>query len=260
MLQLDPWTIVAEILNFTVLGVVLYFLLFRPMMRRIREEEAERERLLEEREEQRQEAQRIREDLEERLDSAEERASEIVDEAREKAEAERSQLIEEAEQEVEQILLEAQEDAQTLRGRAMSDFHDEMLDAIMTLSGQVIRQVAPPEVHDKLVEDLNDRIWEMGRSEMQQVQTFRRSLGEREPTAHVSTAQPLSTEQQGQLARTLTALADQHVDVELANDPALVAGVRVRLGDIIIDNSIADRLDEMRDSISEDLEETTPNE
>ncbi|HEC33912.1 MAG TPA: hypothetical protein ENI37_04275, partial [Chloroflexi bacterium] len=61
-------------------------------------------------------------------------------------------------------------------------------------------------VHDSLVQQLSDRIWELGRSEMERVETFRRSLGDRAPTAYVTTARPLSPEQQGLLARTFTAL------------------------------------------------------
>jgi len=80
-------------------------------------------------------------------------------------------------------------------------------------------------------------------------------LGDREPTAHVTTAESLTLEQQGLLARTLTALADRHVDLEVRIDPDLVAGVRVRIGDIIVDSSIAGQLDELRDKALDALNE-----
>jgi len=41
------------------------------------------------------------------------------------------------------------------------------------------------------------------------------------------------------VGRTFTALADRHVNLELRTDPNLAAGLRVRLGDMVVDNSVA---------------------
>lgn len=100
----------------------------------------------------------------------------------------------------------------------------------------------------------------MGRSEMARVEAFRVSLGDREPTAYVTSAKPLSSEQQGELARTLTALADRHVDLDLRIDASLAAGLRVRLEDIVIDNTIAGQLQELRESVAQALKEDIENE
>jgi F-type H+-transporting ATPase subunit delta len=142
----------------------------------------------------------------------------------------------------------------------VGDFHAELLDAIVELSGQLIGQAAPPEVHDALVQQLCDRIWELGRSEMDRVEAFRRSLGERAPTAFVKSARPLSPEQQGLLGRTFTALADRRVNLDLSTNPGLAAGMQVRLGDFVVDNSIAGQLDELREGVSEALKGRLANE
>jgi F-type H+-transporting ATPase subunit delta len=76
----------------------------------------------------------------------------------------------------------------------------------------------------------------------------------------VTTAEPLSSEQQGELARTLTALADRNVDIQMETDPDLAAGMRLRLGDIVVDNSIEGRLEELREQVSEALEERLTDE
>jgi F0F1-type ATP synthase delta subunit len=41
----------------------------------------------------------------------------------------------------------------------------------------------------------------------------------------------------------------------VTSDPVLAAGVRIRLGDLVIDNSIGDRLNSLRKSISQSVEE-----
>jgi F-type H+-transporting ATPase subunit b len=255
MLNLDWMTVIFQIINFLVLATVLYYFLFRPVMRHVTKRAAEKKQLLRELERDHQEAARLRAELEARLAKADQEAASIVPAAREQAETERTALLQEAQAEVERILAEAYTDALRRRRLAVDAFHDELLDTILEISGQVIGRTAPPEMHDALVKQLSDRIWELGRSEMQRVESFRRSLGDREPTAYVTTAQSLSPEQQGLLVRTLTALADRHVNLELKTDPVLVAGLRVRLGDTIVDNSIAGQLAELRESVSTAIRE-----
>jgi len=255
MLNLDVATIIFQIVNFLALAALLYWFLFRPVTRSVKARRAERKRLAEQIAQDREDAETLRAELEARLASAEEEAAAIIARAQEQARDERATLLQETQAEVERILVEAHTDAHRLRQQTVEDFHDELLDTILELCSWVIERAAPPEVHDALVQQLNDRIWELGRSEMERVETFRRSLGDRTPTAHVTTAQPLSPEQQGLLARTFTALADRHVDLELKTDPALAAGLRVRLGDTLVDNSIGGQLAELRDTVSQALKE-----
>jgi F-type H+-transporting ATPase subunit b len=260
MLNLDFATIAFQIANFLALTALLYYFVFQPVMSRVKERRAEKERLAREMAQDREEAEKLRAELEARLAEAEEEADEIIAEAQKRAEEERAALLEETHEEVERILAEAHTDAHRLQRQAVEQFHEELLDAILDISGQAIGRIAQPEVHDKLTQQLNDRIWELGRSDMERVETFRLSLGDRAPTAYVTSARDLSSEQQGELARTLTALADRHVNLELKTDASLAAGLQVRLEDIVVDSSIAGQLDELRDKVTEALKERMRNE
>jgi len=147
-----------------------------------------------------------------------------------------------------------------VRHQAAEGFEEKALEAVLEVSGQLIERAAPPEVHDALLKELTERIWEMGRTDMGRVEEFRRSLVERTPTAHIATARALTAEQQGLLAQTFTALADRHVDVEMNINPALAAGARVRIGDLLIDNSIAGHMRHLRDETVKALEEQMAHE
>jgi F-type H+-transporting ATPase subunit b len=254
LLRPDLTTILFEAVNFLILAGLLYYLLFKPVTAQIEARREERERMRREAMADREEASQLREELEARLAHAEEEAAQIISEAEQEAEKTRQDLQENAEREAERILAEAHRDTRQMRQQSTEDFYEELLDAILGISAQMIRRAAPAELHDNLVQQLSDRIWEMGRSEMARVEAFRRSLGDREPTAYVTTAQQLSPEQQGLLARTFTALADRHVNVELKTDEDLAAGLKVRLGDIVVDNSIRGQLEQLRDDAGEALE------
>jgi F0F1-type ATP synthase membrane subunit b/b' len=255
MLELDASTVLWQIVNFLVLFAALYFILFRPMMRRIREQAEEKARMMEKLKEDQREAENLREELEARLENAEDEAESIVERAKNQAEVERAELLQEAQAEVERILAEAQTDASRLKRQAIEEFHDELLQGVLDVSGLVIGRVAPEDMHESMVQQLSDSVWELGRSDMRRVEVLRRSLGERTPTVMARTAKTLSPEQQGRLVRTFSALADRNVNIDLKVEPTLGLGIQVRLGDLVMDNTIAGRLDELRDSVSDALKE-----
>nr|MBC7244447.1 F0F1 ATP synthase subunit delta [Chloroflexota bacterium] len=255
MLNLDLATIVFQVINFLVLAVVLNRFVFQPVLRQAAQRAEERERLMKEIAEERHRVAVLRTELEQRQTEIDEEIDKILAKARERAEAESQELLQQTHAEVEQMLVEAQADVYRLKQQAMDEFHEQLVEAILEISANVTARVAPPEVQDALIDGLVERIREMGRTEMDRVDAIRRALSTREPIAYVSSARELSVEQQGQLARILTALADRLVSIQLSIDPALVAGIQVRLGDMVMDHSLAGQLQELREQVSKALRE-----
>ncbi|MCU0520305.1 MAG: F0F1 ATP synthase subunit delta [Anaerolineae bacterium] len=259
MLDLNLETVAWQTFNFLVLFAALYFVLFRPTMARVRETaEAQRQRELR-LEQSIAEAEKLRKELERRLASAEEEADGIVGSARDQAEVERATLISVARGEVERVLAEAHVDAYRVKEQALAEFRDELLSTVLDVAGLTIGRVAPDSLHDELVQQLCDTVWDMGQSDMRRVELLRQSLGDRTPTVVVRSAQPLTNEQQGLIARTFAALADRNVNIELAVEPPLGLGLEVRLGDVVLDNTIAGRFDVLRGTVVNALKERLPD-
>lgn len=260
MLQLDIPTIVFEIINFLALSILLYFLLFRKVMQRVRERAQEKERIMQEMREEREEAKQIRNELEEHLENVDEDVSEIVAKAQEEMEEERKNIIQSAKGEAERILNEARAEADQIQHKAMDDFRQQIFQTVTDISGHIIRNVSPGEIHNHLVEDLNQRIWELGRKEMDRVETIRRSLDERSATITVESAQELSADQQRKLVKTLSALVDRDIDLDISVDPDLILGLRMRVGDTVITNSIASELETIQEKAYATFTERLPHE
>jgi F-type H+-transporting ATPase subunit delta len=64
----------------------------------------------------------------------------------------------------------------------------------------------------------------------------------------------LSTEQYMKLLNTFNALADKEVELEITVQPDLVAGIKARVGDIVLDNTVKAHLEEMREAVDQKLE------
>lgn len=260
MLKLDVFTIIWQIVNFLIFAGLLYYFLFRPMSARIKAVAAEKEQLQQELLADREAAAALRVELETRLESTEEEAARIIEEAKNQAELDRVALMQEVQAEVEHILTEAQVDAYRLKRQSVDEFHEDLLGAVLDVSALTIGRVSPEHLQEALLKQLNDSVWELGRVDMQRVELLRRSLGTRTPVVIARVARPLTAEQQGQLVRTFTALADRNVTLDLKVEPALGLGLRVRIGDLVLDNTIAGKLGALQNEVMDLLKERLANE
>ena len=68
--------------------------------------------------------------------------------------------------------------------------------------------------------------------------------------AEVRSAVDLTTEQNTRLARALTTLQGRQVRINVVVDPEVVGGIVVRVGDDVIDGSVASRLEQARRAVS----------
>jgi F-type H+-transporting ATPase subunit b len=260
MLDLDLTTILLEILNFLVLSAGLYFLLFRPVLRRVEARAEEKARTEREMKSNLQETEARKAEAENRLAHLDEEINNLLDQARDQIERERRQMLEAIRSEAEQARKDAEADIQRVQKQELKEFNRYVLNTLIALSGELIEKIAPPEVHDRLVQEANDYVWQFGKEQPREVENLRRSLGERTPTVHIVSARILNPDQQRMLAKTFSALTDRSVNFELETDPHLYGGVRVRVGDILIDNSILAQLERIRSETDIGMLAMIPNE
>ena len=256
LLDIDLVTILAEILNFLILAAALYFLLFKPMMKRIDKRAEEKERNLREAREKEMEAEDKLNTIEERLSNLNSEIESRLDEAYQKAQSERQSLLEATQEEAEKILSDAENEAAKRQQQEMEELQERLVDTILDISSKILGKTTPKEVHENLIEDLTAEIWDMGKNDMRQVRTIRDSLAERTPTVHVTSGKELTADQQRSLVKTFSALADSNVNMEIEVDPNLISGIRVRIGDLVVENTLAMELDELRDEVVKTLEES----
>ncbi len=254
MFEIDWITILLEIVNFALISVVLYFLVFKPIVRRSEAQAEEKNRLMEELKRDHELAENKLAEINQRLLNLDKEIQAKTDEAYEQNKILQAGLLEatrtEAKQIIEDELLELKKEQLV----NMELQYKDLIDTIVSISGQSLKKLALTAVHDSLIKGLLDEILKFGKTQIHQVQTIRESLSGRQANVFISSAFPLSPEQELLLVRAINALVDTEVNVEIDIDEDLIYGTRVRLGDLIIENSLMSQLDNIRDEIASSLE------
>lgn len=68
--------------------------------------------------------------------------------------------------------------------------------------------------------------------------------------AHVRTARPMSVDAQQKLKDTLKGFAGKNIELEIKDDPEIIGGVVVRLGDWVLDSSLRGQLRKLKETIN----------
>ena len=76
-----------------------------------------------------------------------------------------------------------------------------------------------------------------------------RAEEERSQKVHVTSAYPLSSEQQEKLAEKMAARLGRSVQIETEIDSSIIGGVIVKAGDMVIDGSLRARLNKLADAM-----------
>jgi len=250
MLELDWATLLFQIINFVVLVAGLGYFLFRPLRRKLSERGQIIAETLQRARDQEAEARQLREQWEERMRTVEQQAEEILHRAHVAASQRSAELFEATRTRIDRLTDEMRSDLYRHRDEIVVQHYDEILDAIIDLSGSAVRSVTTRRTHDDLVTNFAASIYQMPQEE---VNEFRRVMADRVPHAFVSTPVALTQEQTTTLTDTLSSLIDRHIDLQVDIKPELVAGIQVRLADRLIDNSVHQHLNRIRNRVRQDL-------
>ncbi len=252
MLDLDWRTIAYQIINFAVLLVILYYLVFRPLRRKLDERSGDLAEALQSARDQEAQAAELKREWEQRMAVIDRTREEILAAAARDAEARTAETMREARVRLDGATAKMRRDIQRLRDEVVSEKFGDILDTIMGLSANVLQSVTTRRAHDDLVSNLLAQIYQMPQDE---VEGYRRTMAGRLPTAFVTTPVSLSPEQTRNLTDALSSLIDRRIELHAAVDPALIAGIQIRVGDRLLDNTVLNQLHRVRDGVSEGMVE-----
>ena len=232
---INPIFLLAQIVNFVVLAVLLRALLYGPVTKMLDERRAKIEKGLEDARQA--EAARA---------NAEAERQKILDGARAEAQKIRAEANQQAEQAAAKVRADAQAEAEKIKADALAGLSGERDKMLSELRGQIAALAIAAS--NKLIGESLDR----RRQEALIADFFakvpadvRVSLSGVAGEAEVFSAVPLTPEEQSRVKSELSlGVASFKVD------PRLLGGLRVRVGDKVVDGSVAAQLESLHASLS----------
>ncbi len=234
-LGINPIFLLAQIVNFVVLALLLRALLYGPITKMLDERRAKIEKGLEDAraaETARANAEAERQSV---LDAARAEAQKLRAEANQQAEQAAAKIRADAQAEAVKIKADALNGLSAERDKMLSELRGQIAALAIAASSRLIGESLDRQRQEALIADFFSKAPAEVRSGLAGV------TGE----AQVDSAVPLTPDEQ---ARVKSELALTQVNFRV--DPKLLGGLRVRVGDKVVDGSVAGQLEALHASLS----------
>ncbi len=230
--------LLVQVLNFLILLIVLYAWAYKPILRLLDERRQKIAQGLEDariageaRANAEHEAQKI-------VAEAQAEAAKRIREATERAEQATADVRASADAEAQRIKQAATEDIALERNRMLSDLRSQVAALAMAAANKVIGEALDEKRQRALIEEFFSGV---RAGKITVVDAASASGAE----AEVTSALPLSEQEQAAVKKDLRGVGS----VKFQVDPSILGGLVVRVGDKILDGSVAGRLEGLRQSI-----------
>jgi F-type H+-transporting ATPase subunit b len=244
-MKFNIWTVIFQIVNFIVLLVILKRLLYKPVREIMEKRRSAVERKMKDAEREGDEARKLKARHQEELDRLEERKAGLLSAMEEEARRERELLVRKAREESDGIVTRGKALLEEEKRSAAREVRDRILESAAIFSRNLLRDVADRELHEALVRKF------LGGLEGAAADILPPS-GHAEPlTVELTAAYPLGDGAAERVRELLRAQGKGDVAVAVAVDPSLIAGVRMKAGDQVIDGSLAGQVLALRKRLEE---------
>jgi F-type H+-transporting ATPase subunit b len=232
---INPIFLLAQIVNFVVLAVLLRALLYGPVTKMLDERRAKIEKGLEDARQAEVARANAEAERQKILDGARAEAQKIRAEANQQAEQAAAKIRADGQAEAEKIKADALAGLGGERDKMLSELRGQIAALAIAASNKLIGQSLDRERQQALIADFFAKV----------PANVRVSLSGVTGEAEVLSAVPLTPEEQSRVKSELSLSA-----ASFKVDPKLLGGLRVRVGDKVVDGSVAAQLESLHASLS----------
>lgn len=233
----------VQIFNFAIVFVVLRAWIFKPILGLL---EKRREAIAQGLEDARVAAEaraNAEKEAQEIIAKAQAEANQKIREASERAEAAARDVQAEAEAEIAKAREAALAEAEQERDRVLADVRTQIATLSMAAAQRLVGEALDEQRQHALIDEFFSGV-KTGR-----VLVLEDSTGLSGASAEVTSALPLTAEEQEAVKRDVLSKIGDQATVAFRVDPSILGGLVVRIGDKVIDDSVAGKLEAMRQTI-----------
>jgi F-type H+-transporting ATPase subunit b len=145
--------LIAQIVNFSLLFILLYMVAYKPVLRMLDERSQRIQQSVEQAEEIKRRLAQAQQDYERQIEQARKEGQTIIAQASQAADRLREESIRQAKEEAQKLVEKAKSEIDYERRRAMAELRDDVANIAVLAAGKVINRSLDPEAHRQLIQD-----------------------------------------------------------------------------------------------------------
>lgn len=251
-MQIDWFTLIAQIVNFLILVWLLKRFLYGPIVKAMEKREATIASRLQEADHKQEQADQEAASYRAKQDKLEQQRKELMQKAEADAEAHRRELMQNARQEVEAVQTEWHDAVRRERTAFLQSLRERIGAQVVATTRRALDDLADAELGAQVVRVFTERL--RGLDEDARGRLAAAVASAREEGVVVRSAFELTSEQREQITTALCEQLDEEIDPHFATDPRLGLGIELRVAGWTLAWSVESYLEAVADEIASALD------
>ena len=155
-LGINVWTLAAQIVNFLILLLLLYFFAYKPVLKMLDERSRKIKESMEEVQKVKDQAARTEEEFKKKIEAAGKEGQEVIARAMRTGEEARQRAQAEAKQEAQVLVEKARAEIQLERNQTIDELRQEFADLTVVAAEKVIGKSLDKEAHRQIIDKVLD--------------------------------------------------------------------------------------------------------
>ncbi len=249
----DFVTLAAQVVNFLILVAILWFLLFKRVLKAMDERENRIASRLDDADKRAKETEKEREALRKKHEELEDKRDSMMSKMRDEVESERKKLQKKAREEVEEQQKKWEAAMQSRQERIISELRRKAALEAVELSSHILRDLANDDLQKRSIERLFARL---GETEEKDGEEIRNLLREKDKSCVVAAPRELKESDRKKVESGLSDIAGGEIPIQYDVDPNLVMGLEIRVDGKRLTWAVPDYLDRVSQKIEKALQES----
>lgn len=234
--------LLVQVFNFLILLVIMRAWVFKPLVNMLEERREKVAQGLEDARVAEEARAKAEEEAQKIITEAQQEANQRVREATQRAEEEARELRASAEEEAGEVMESARREAEREREEALLELRGQIASLAMSAAQKLIGETLDEQRQRALISDFFSGV-ESGRVVVLEEEEV--SGG----SAEVTSAVPLTEEERQKVKADVLDRLGGSATVSFKVDPSILGGLVIRVGDRVLDGSVAGKLDNMRERV-----------
>lgn len=253
-MQIDWFTVIAQIVNFIILVVLLKYLLYDRVIDALNKREEIISSKLKEADKKNEEAEKKRKEFEKKKSEIEKDKESTLEKTKAEAEKKRKQIEKEAKEKIEQKRKEWERQLENKKDDLLVDVRRLVSKEAFLISSKALKEIADENLEKKIIERFSETLADLTKDEKQDIKD---SLKEADKNMMVKTTFELSQSSKDKLE---TVLADKFYKTANINydiDEDIICGIEVKIKNKKLNWNFNDFLNELDDKFQEIISDIT---